>query len=119
MTGSSGSAEIKRKYPATDGLVAGTTTQEGHEENLKAKELTTLSCNNHIKNNLTEVMKFLKSESSSISPAANRETMVRNCRQSLEAEGKWENLATILQKFHGSFNFHLVNVNIQISSSHQ
>ncbi len=88
-------------------------------ENLKAKELTTLSCNNHIKNNLTEVMKFLKSESSSISPAANRETMVRNCRQSLEAEGKWENLATILQKFHGSFNFHLVNVNIQISSSHQ
>lgn len=37
-TGKSGSRFLKRNYPNTDGLIAGTTTQEGHEENLVPQE---------------------------------------------------------------------------------
>lgn len=37
-TGGVGSRFLKRNWPNTDGLVAGTTTQEGHEEHLKAEE---------------------------------------------------------------------------------
>ncbi len=33
-TGGIGSAVAKRYYPNTDGLIAGTTTQEGHQEHL-------------------------------------------------------------------------------------
>jgi hypothetical protein len=38
MAGSSGTKEIATRYPVTDGLVAGTTTQTGHEENLIPEE---------------------------------------------------------------------------------
>ena len=37
-TGGIGSAVANRTYPAVDGLIAGTTTQEGHEEHLVAEE---------------------------------------------------------------------------------
>ena len=35
MVGTSGTAELKTRYPVTSGLIAGTTTQTGHIENLK------------------------------------------------------------------------------------
>ena len=38
-TGGRGSAVVRTNYPVTDGIIAGTTTQEGHKENLEADEL--------------------------------------------------------------------------------
>lgn len=38
MVGSSGSKEIATRYPVTSGLVAGTTSQTGHQENLIPEE---------------------------------------------------------------------------------
>lgn len=70
---------------------------------LNNENLTTLTKTTIVKKKLFEVMEFLLNESSLISPAANRETIVRNSRQSLEAEGKWEDLPTILLKFNGKF----------------
>jgi len=37
-TGGIGSAVANSKYPTTDGLTAGTTTQTGHQEHLIAEE---------------------------------------------------------------------------------
>ena len=37
-TGGRGTRFIKRNWPNTDGLTAGTTTQEGHKENLVAED---------------------------------------------------------------------------------
>lgn len=37
MVGSSGTREIRTSYPFTSGLIAGTTSQVGHEEYLKAE----------------------------------------------------------------------------------
>jgi len=37
-TGTSGTRFINRDYPNTDGITAGTTTQEGHEEYLVPEE---------------------------------------------------------------------------------
>lgn len=37
LQGTSGQKEISSNYPVIDGLIAGTTTQVGHEENLKAE----------------------------------------------------------------------------------
>lgn len=68
-------------------------------EVLKTKSLTSVSSTAVIRRNLELIMEFLKNETSSISPAANRETLIRNCRQTLEAEGKWESLPIILSKF--------------------
>jgi len=38
MAGTSGTKEIRTSYPFTSGLVARTTSQTGHEENLIAEE---------------------------------------------------------------------------------
>ena len=38
-TGSSGSAIVNKDYPCVEGLIAGTTKQEGTEENLKAENV--------------------------------------------------------------------------------
>lgn len=38
MAGTKGTAEIRTSYPSTDGLTAGTTSQTGHQENLKAEQ---------------------------------------------------------------------------------
>jgi hypothetical protein len=40
MAGGHATKEIAKRYPVTDGLTAGTTTQEGHQENLIATEGT-------------------------------------------------------------------------------
>jgi hypothetical protein len=72
-------------------------------ENLKKKSLTCVTLTHNTKGKLSEIMDFLKSEASAISPAANRETLVRNCRQTLESEGKWESLPVMLEKFVGLF----------------
>jgi hypothetical protein len=37
-TGGHGSRFLKRDWPLTDGLTAGTTTQEGHKETLEYEE---------------------------------------------------------------------------------
>jgi predicted TIM-barrel enzyme len=37
-TGTSGTAVLKTKYPVTDGLIAGTTKQEGRQINQVAEE---------------------------------------------------------------------------------
>jgi len=34
-SGGKGTKEIATRYPCVDGIIAGTTTQKGHEENLK------------------------------------------------------------------------------------
>lgn len=36
--GTKGTRAIARRYPVDDGLIAETTTQTGHQENLKAEE---------------------------------------------------------------------------------
>jgi hypothetical protein len=69
---------------------------------LKDKSLTSTSSTSIVKKNLELIMDFLKNETAAISPAANRETLIRNCRQSLESEGKWESLTVILEKFAGN-----------------
>jgi len=38
MAGGIGTKEIATRYPCVDGLIAGTTTQEGHQSNLTALE---------------------------------------------------------------------------------
>jgi hypothetical protein len=38
MPGGIGTRHIATRYPVTDGLIAETTTQTGHQENLKAEE---------------------------------------------------------------------------------
>lgn len=42
MAGSSGTKEIATRYPVTNGLVAGTTSQTGNEENLIPEEGTNI-----------------------------------------------------------------------------
>lgn len=37
-SGGKGTKEIATRYPVTDGLIAGTTTQQGHKETLEAEE---------------------------------------------------------------------------------
>lgn len=41
-TGTCGSAAINKDYPVTDGLIAGTTKQEGHKEHLEPEQNLTL-----------------------------------------------------------------------------
>ena len=38
MVGGSGTREIATRYPVTSGLVAGSTSQTGHQENLVPEE---------------------------------------------------------------------------------
>lgn len=66
---------------------------------MREKRLTSSIANNASARNLNEVYEFLQGESAAISPEANRATLVRNCRQVLEADGKWESLPTLINKF--------------------
>jgi hypothetical protein len=43
MAGGRGTREIATRYPVTDGLTAGTTTQTGHQENLIPEEGSNVS----------------------------------------------------------------------------
>lgn len=53
---------------------------------------------------IEDTFEFLKTESKIVSPAANRDTIVRNSRETLEAEGKWIELPILLDKFAGIVN---------------
>lgn len=45
---------------------------------------------------ITECLEFIRAETKVLSPIATRETQVRNCRESLEEDGKWEDLPNVL-----------------------
>lgn len=47
---------------------------------------------------LNDALEFLKAEIKVLSPSATRETQIRNCRESLKEDGKWEEIQTVLQK---------------------
>lgn len=72
-----------------------------HEEIDKLNELklTTLKLNVVIKTRIKEALEFLKDETKILGPVGRRETIARNCRETLVAEGKWEDLTIIMKQF--------------------
>lgn len=70
-------------------------------QNLNNKGLTKVTSSAKFMKRIEETFDFLKAESKIVSPAANRDTIIRNSRETLEAEGKWIELPTLLDKFAG------------------
>jgi DNA replication protein DnaD len=66
---------------------------------LESNQLTKMKINTAQQKRLSETLEFLRQEAKIVAPAAKRETIARNCRDSLIKENKWEDLHTILTKF--------------------
>jgi hypothetical protein len=47
---------------------------------------------------IDEALAFIRAETKVLSPVATRDTQVRNCRQSLEKDGKWIEIRVVLDK---------------------
>ncbi len=73
---------------------------------LNQKKLTILTSSTKLKTALIETLEFIRTEAKIISPIATKETIVRNCRESLIQEGKWEDLSVILEKFQSNYYYH-------------
>jgi uncharacterized C2H2 Zn-finger protein len=75
---------------------------------LNEKNLTTIEKKSKtFEKKIGDVLKFISNELKTLCPIANRDTLVRNCRESLVAEGKWEDIEVILDKFNGNVEFTL------------